>query len=112
MNARGSTWAGAFVAALALVLVGEAAHRVLRGDDAARIATARELVAGADLTDLALFGEARYTRHRALADLHSAFQDGPMSFEHFPAGSMIAPPRDVPGGLLSDRAPADAEAKP
>ena len=50
--------------------------------------TAREL----ELTDLALFTEARYTRHPTQADRHRAFQDHPMAFEHFPSGSLIAPP--------------------
>ena len=43
------------------------------------------------LTDLALWTEARYTRHPALADFFAPFQDAPASFEHFPAGSIIAP---------------------
>lgn len=43
------------------------------------------------LTDFCLFTEARYTRHPAVADVHSAFQDGPMSLEHFPSGSLIGP---------------------
>ena len=46
------------------------------------------------LTDLALFTEARYTRHLSQSDLHSAFQDHPMAFEHFPSGSLVAPPWD------------------
>ena len=45
-----------------------------------------------ELTDLCLFTEARYTRHLTQADLHSAFQDSPMSMEHFPAGSIALPP--------------------
>lgn len=45
------------------------------------------------LTDLALFTEARYTRHYSQADLHSAFQDHPMAMEHFPSGSMLLPPQ-------------------
>ncbi len=44
------------------------------------------------LTDLALFTEARYTRHLSQADFHSAFQDHPMAFEHFPTGSLVPPP--------------------
>jgi hypothetical protein len=44
------------------------------------------------LTDLCIFTEARYTRHPAVADLHSAFQDHPISLEHFPSGSIIGPP--------------------
>ncbi|MFC1869041.1 hypothetical protein ACFL0H_13060, partial [Thermodesulfobacteriota bacterium] len=45
------------------------------------------------LTDLCLFTEARYARHLSQADLHSAFQDYPMSAEHFPAGSLTLPPK-------------------
>ena len=45
------------------------------------------------LTDLCLFTEARYARHLSQADLHSAFQDYPMSPEHFPAGSLTRPPK-------------------
>ena len=54
------------------------------------------LVAQLRLTDLALFTEARYTRHPSQADLHSAFQDHPLAQEHFPTGSLISPP----AGLL------------
>jgi len=43
------------------------------------------------LTDIALFTEARYTRHPSQADRHSAFQDHPGSMEHFPTGSFVAP---------------------
>ncbi len=52
----------------------------------------RSLVAQLGLSDLALFTEARYTRHPALADLHAAFQDHPLAFEHFPSGSLLPPP--------------------
>jgi hypothetical protein len=55
----------------------------------------RELVKSLELTDLCLFTEARYTRHLAVADVHSAFQDGPLSFEHFPSGSFFLPLRSV-----------------
>jgi hypothetical protein len=50
------------------------------------------VVANLELTDLALFTEARYTRHLSQTDLHSAFQDHPLSLEHFPAGSLAGPP--------------------
>lgn len=53
------------------------------------IAERSALVAALDLTDLALFTEARYTRHPSQADLHSAFQDHPMAIEHFPTGSLV-----------------------
>ena len=53
----------------------------------------RANMAGAlQLTDLCLFTEARYTRHISQADIHSAFQDNPVSIEHFPAGSLALPP--------------------
>jgi hypothetical protein len=51
-----------------------------------------EMVKRLGLTDLCLFTEASYTRHLSQADLHTAFQDSPMSFEHFPSGSLAAPP--------------------
>ena len=44
------------------------------------------------LTDLCLFTEARYTRHLSQADLNTAFQDHPLSLEHFPSGSFTQPP--------------------
>jgi hypothetical protein len=52
----------------------------------------KQLVQKLGITDLCLFTEARYTRHLSQADLHSAFQDHPMGFEHFPSGSMVLPP--------------------
>ena len=68
--------------------------------DAVRLGTARQpsrnerraLVDKLGLTDLALFTEARYTRHPSQADLHSALQDHPAAFDHFPTGSLLAPP--------------------
>ena len=53
------------------------------------------LVAQLRLTDLALFTEARYTRHPSQADVHSPFQDHPLALEHFPTGSLIAPPPGI-----------------
>ena len=50
------------------------------------------VVGNLELTDLALFTEARYTRHPSQADLRSAFQDHPVALEHFPAGSVVGPP--------------------
>lgn len=50
------------------------------------------VVRNLELTDLCLFTEARYTRHLSQADLHSAFQDHPVSLEHFPTGSIAGPP--------------------
>ncbi|WP_417806904.1 hypothetical protein [Thioclava sp.] len=61
-----------------------------------RIAREAALVADFGLTDPALFTEARYTRHPSLADLNTPFQDHPMSFDHFPSGSIMPVPK-LPG---------------
>ncbi|AHE99402.1 hypothetical protein THITH_15220 [Thioalkalivibrio paradoxus ARh 1] len=45
------------------------------------------------LTGLALFTEARYTRHPGLGDPHAAFRSHPMALEHFPSGSLVPPPQ-------------------
>ena len=97
MKLRGSTlvfllWGGfalVFAAFLSAAACGECED-----------ATARELTARLSLTDITLLNEARYTRNPALADLHSAFQDGPGSLDHFPTGSVLAPPRIGHGGKL------------
>jgi hypothetical protein len=86
---------------------------LLAGADAVRLRAAREadrqerraLVARLGLTDLALFTEARYTRHPTQADLHSAFQDHPLALEHFPSGSLLPPPRHE----TLDRTPTRAD---
>jgi len=56
------------------------------------------LVKNLRLTDLCLFTEARYTRHLSQADLNTAFQDHPLSLEHFPSGSFTQPnlPNEAP----------------
>jgi hypothetical protein len=77
------------VAVLALLLVhaslGEEAQR-------ANLQEKAGVVTMLKLTDLCLFPEARYARHPSQADWHAAFQDHPLSLEHFPAGSFTAPP--------------------
>jgi hypothetical protein len=77
------------LAVLVLLTVAEAAvHRAdPRGHDASR-AMVRRL----GLTDLCLFTEARYTRHPSQADHFAPFQDHPQALEHFPTGSLMAPP--------------------
>lgn len=52
----------------------------------------RRVVRALQLTDVCLFTEARYTRHLSQADLHTPFQDHPGALEHFPTGSLVAPP--------------------
>jgi hypothetical protein len=59
-------------------------------EDAAR--ERREIVRVLSLTDLCLFTEARYTRHPSMADLHTPFQDHPLSLDHFPSGAIMALP--------------------
>jgi hypothetical protein len=56
-----------------------------------RLQRQAQMVEKLDLTDLALCTEARYTRHPSQADRHTAFQDHPVSLEHFPTGSVIGP---------------------
>ncbi len=66
----------------------------IRQDAAVAVLEKRtDMVGEYGLTDLALFTEARYTRHLSQSDLHSAFQDHPFSFEHFPSGSFYLPPQ-------------------
>lgn len=60
--------------------------------EAAALNARAEMVERLGLTDLVLFTEARYTRHPAMADLHSAFQDHPFAMDHFPTGSLLPPP--------------------
>jgi hypothetical protein len=52
----------------------------------------REIVRALGLTDLCLFTEARYSRHPAVADRFTPFQDHPFSLEHFPSASILLPP--------------------
>jgi len=60
-------------------------------DTVARIHLVRDL----GLTDLCLFTEARYTRHPAMADMNTAFQDHPVALEHFPSGALLPPPEHL-----------------
>lgn len=93
MRPRPSTWAlwvfGLALAAFVASFVDAARLRGLRAYDQAATAA---LAARLGLTDLALFTEARYTRHLSQADLHSAFQDHPLALEHFPSGSVMPSP--------------------
>jgi hypothetical protein len=65
--------------------------RTLAGTRTAEVGAMRTLAGRLGLTDIALFTEARYSRHPSQADLHSAFQDHPVALEHFPSGSLIPP---------------------
>ena len=67
------------------------------------VTACRQLVETLMLTDLALWGEARYTRHPSQADLFAPFQDFPSAMEHFPAGSIVAPPEKTDMRFQTDR---------
>jgi len=103
---RPSARFGAFLAVLLLLFLAMLA-------DARRLAPPRQqeqagralLVQQLGLSDLALFTEARYTRHLSLADLHSPFQDHPLALDHFPSGSVVPPPP----ARLPHYAPLDRE---
>ena len=81
---------GLLLAALVFIYPPATAHF-----HADRLRESSRLVRELQLTDLCLFTEARYTRHPSQADLHSAFQDHPMAFEHNPSGSMVLPPQRI-----------------
>jgi hypothetical protein len=85
------TLLAAAAAAFAATLVDAALPRAQRE---AELDETRALVARLGLTDLALFTEARYTRHPSQADRFTPFQEHPTSLEHFPSGSVAAPPLD------------------
>ncbi|MDO8933278.1 MAG: hypothetical protein Q7U97_12855 [Rhodocyclaceae bacterium] len=92
MTSRPSTRAFvALAAAVAVFFLTFADAAQLAHMRAAGRAEAAALAARLGLTDLALFTEARYTRHPTQADLHSAFQDHPLALEHFPTGSLLPP---------------------
>jgi hypothetical protein len=76
---------------LLLMVILIQAHFVARADLPAlrqKAAVARNL----GLTDLCLSTEARYTRHLSQSDWHAAFQSHPLALDHFPSGSVLAPP--------------------
>ena len=79
---------------LLLVAILIQAHFVARADRPGLVqkaAVARNL----KLTDLCLSTEARYTRHLSQADWHAAFQNHPLALDHFPSGSVFAPPETL-----------------
>jgi hypothetical protein len=76
------------VTVAALSVAGSAASRV---DDQARQSN-RRLVREMLLTDLALSTGTSYCRHPSQTDLFAPYGDHPSAIEHFPAGSIMAPP--------------------
>lgn len=76
-------------------LIGHAVIQQKRGLES--LQRRSEVVRRLELTDLALFTDARYTRHPSMADLNTAFQDYPMAFDYFPSGAILAPPLHLRG---------------
>ena len=98
MAFRHSTLYCSGMAALILAATSLGVHGQLsRGWAAPSLAEKTALVRTLQLTDLCLFTEASYTRHLAMADLNTPFQDSPFAFEHFPSGSLVAAPRHLAG---------------
>lgn len=93
MTIRKSDIALGLLAISAALMCAAFLHAWVLPDTGARASSFR-LTGALGLTDLTLFTEARYTRHPSQADLHTPFQDHPMSFDHFPTGSLIAPPKN------------------
>lgn len=89
------------IAVVLLLLVHSAA--TVRKHEEETIRPKQELVRVLRLSDLSLWTEARYTRHPSQADLFTPFQDFPVSLEHFPAGSIIAPGAAMPSTTLRFR---------
>jgi len=90
---RPSTRLLAAAALAGLALLGCWLHARALRREAGGHAAAAALASRLGLTDLALFTEARYTRHPTQADRFAPFQDHPGALEHFPSGSVVAPPR-------------------
>jgi len=79
-----------------LTLGGSLLHASLeRGHSQQHSEDRRQLVQELGLTGLALFTEARYTRHPELSDRHAPFQNHPTALEHFPSGTLVPPPRHL-----------------
>jgi len=96
MPLRHSTRLCAALGTVVLIASSLAAHGLIAVSSAAPIlADKAALVRTLHLTDLCLFTEASYTRHLAMADLNTPFQDSPLAMEHFPTGSLVAPPRHL-----------------
>ncbi|MBU0498845.1 MAG: hypothetical protein KJ558_02725 [Gammaproteobacteria bacterium] len=93
--ARPSNRAMAWFLGLGALLSVSLAHALWFGLDGADPGHGVELVRELGLSDLALFTEARYTRHLSLADSHAAFQDHPLALDHFPTASLAAPPEHL-----------------
>lgn len=88
---KSSLWFWYLAVSVILLITAFAEGSYRREQSAESLRVKMELVRKLELTDLCLFTEARYTRHPSQADLHTPFQDHPLSLEHFPSGSLVTP---------------------
>lgn len=97
MNFRQGIYARAVLFLLVLevgIAVGLASAGSIRSARTDEVrAVNQRLVAELGLADLALWSDASYCRHPSLAVFFSAHADHPSAMEHFPAGSIVPPPR-------------------
>jgi len=93
MHRRQSNFFFGYLLIMALAVCLMIMHATIRQDmNGPLLQETREIAKALTLTDLCLFTEARYTRHPSMADLNTPFQDHPMSFDHFPSGSIMPVP--------------------
>jgi hypothetical protein len=93
LERRSDAFGLAALGAAALLLAAAGHARGSVRDRRAEVESRAAMVRRLGLTDLCLFTEARYTRHPSQADRFTPFQDHPLALEHFPSGSVVAPPR-------------------
>lgn len=91
MTLRRSTLCLTLLSGLVLVLAGLFLHAAAHAGSRLHEAETASLVRRLSLSDLCVFTEASYTRHLGTADTATAFQESPLSLEHFPTGSLAAP---------------------
>lgn len=93
MMVRKSTLFLCFIMTAIIFFLGMIVHASYKGDKRDHILQAKtEMVRKLALTDLCIFTEASYTRHLSQTDIHTPFQDLPVSLEHFPSGALVMPP--------------------
>jgi hypothetical protein len=96
MFSRKSDFFIAFLAVCSILLLLMTLHAALSiRHEMPNIRAKAGMVRELRLTDFCLFTDARYSRHPSMSDLHTAFQDHPISFEHFPSGTIVAPPPHI-----------------
>ena len=92
MTRKSTMFAAAIALMTALLCIAFVHAQVRQRSVVPRLLQSADIVRYFELTDLCLFTDAQYTRHPAVANRHTPFQDYPLSFEHFPSGSLSGPP--------------------